>query len=147
MPASIVYLVLCVSLRSPADLNPRRAGRLLVLPQIDQQLPELRLPRSRRTTARSLSCEIHELRDTIPARAPGRGVLPVLEELLGLAPGLRHRLLFLVVVVVVEVVDGAVRGFDGLGFLVGADLVAVLEGEIAALAPLADDFGFFFVGV
>ena len=116
-------------------LHPRSPGRLVVLLQARQQLPEALLARPRRPTLGAFPAEVHQLDDALPARAAGARVLAAGQEGLGLAARLRDRPLLLGVVVFVEVVDGALRGLDRF-FLLGHRRVgAVRECEVAAFAP------------
>ena len=120
----------------PSLLNPRSARRPLILPQARQQLPEALLLRARRAAAGPLAAQVHQLRDALPARAAAARVLARGQELVGLAPRLRDRLVLLVVVVLVEVVDGLLGGLDRFFFLLGGCVGAMLEREVPALAPL-----------
>lgn len=114
-----------------------RSRCLFILLQTDQQFPELLFARSARAPSRSLPAQIHQLGDALPACAAGRSILPAREELLCVLPGLRNGLVLSRVVIFVEVVDGGLGGFYGFSFFLGGDFFAVLEGEVAAFAPLS----------
>ena len=125
----------------------RSTRRLLILLQAHQQLPKLRLLTTTRTPTGPLPTQIHQLRNTLPARATSRRILPTLQELLGLAAGGGNALLLLGVVVLVEVVDVLLGCLDCLCLALGGSGFALLQGEVPAFAPLLDYFGlFFFVG-
>lgn len=130
----------------PPHLIASCTRSLLILLQTKQQLPEPLLASTSRTTLRALPAQVDQFRNALPAGATGTRIFPLGEELLGLAAGLRNALLLLGVVVLVEVVDVLLGGLDGLLLLQVGLLGAVLQGEIAALAPLRNDFGLFFVG-
>jgi hypothetical protein len=121
------------------------AWSLLILPQTRQQLPKLRLITPRCTTSSTLPTQIDQFSNTLPASSTGARILPILQELLGIASRLCNSLLFLGIVVLVEVVDVLLGGFDGLVLLLQRAGFPVLEREVAALAPLLDDFGLFFI--
>jgi len=123
----------------------RSTRRLLILLQTHQQLPKFRLLTPTRTTSRTLPTQIHQLRNALPARSARSRILATLQELLGLAAGRSNALLLLGVVVLVEVVDVLLGGLDGFLFALGGSGLAVLQGEVAAFAPLLDYFGLFFV--
>ena len=122
------------ALASPS--NPGRARRVLVLPQARQQLAEALLLGAGGAAARALAAQVDELGDALPAGAAAARVLARGQEGVGLAPRLRDRLVLLVVVVLVEVVDGRLRRLDRLGLLGGRGVGAVLQREVPALAPL-----------
>lgn len=114
---------------------------LVVLAQTDQQLSELGLASTLSTATSTLAAEVNKLRYPLPAGAAGGCILPGAQELLGLLARLRDRLVLLVVVVLVEVVDGLLGGFDSFCLAVRRDLVAVCGGQVSAFTPFADDVG------
>jgi hypothetical protein len=114
---------------------------LLVFLQAEQELPEPRLFAARRTALGTLSAQIDQLGDALPACAARSGVIAICEKLLGLFLRLGNLLVFLVVVVLVEVVDVLLRLLDGVLLAVVGNLVAVLDLEVASLAPFPDDIG------
>lgn len=116
-------------------LIPRRTRRLLILPQTRQQLPEALLARPICPTPRALAAQIDQFRDALPARTAGRGVFTPGEEVFSFFAGLGDGLVFFLVVVFVEVVDGCLCGFDRFGFLGGGDFGAAGEVFVAAFAP------------
>src|SRR5277367_5621245 len=123
-----------------------RARSLLILPQTHQQLPESLLSSTACATPRTLSTQIDQLRDSLPARTAGTSVLPVLQEVLSFTTGLRDHLLFLGIIVLVEVINVLLRSLDGLSLLLSRFLRAVLERQIASFAPLTDNLRFGLVG-
>lgn len=124
--------------RSVDILDAARTWSILILPQVQQQLPELLLASPTRTALRSLARQIHQFRDSLPARASRGRILPRVQELLGLTSSLRNRLLLLGVVVLVEIVNVLLGGLDGLLLLLLGLLFALRESQVAALAPFAD---------
>jgi hypothetical protein len=111
---------------------------MLVLAQAQQQLAEALLARAGRAAARALAAEVDEARHALPARgAAGSGgrVVARSQKGVGLAARLRDALLLLGVVVLVEVVDGSLRGLDRLGLAARRQLVARADGGVTPLAP------------
>lgn len=126
-------------------LDAARTWSILILPQVQQQFPELLLVSPARTALRSLAGQIHQLRNSLPARASRRGILSRVQKLLGLTSSLRNRLLLLGVVVLVKIVYVLLGGLDGLLLLLLGLLFALGEGEVATLAPFAD-YGWLLLG-
>ena len=118
-------------------LIPRRTRRLLILPQARQKFPKPLLPRPARPTPRALPAQIHQFGNSFPARTAGRGVFATGEKLFGFFAGLGDGLVFFLVVVFVEVVNGRLGGFDRFGFFGGGDFGAAGEVLVAAFAPLS----------
>lgn len=118
---AITCCVLCLDARSP--------WRLLVFPQTRQQLPKPLLPCARRAAFSALPAEVHQLGNPIPAGTTRACIFAARHELLCLATCLGDVFVALAIVQLVEVVNGLLRGFNGLGLLVGGNLGAVLEGE------------------
>jgi hypothetical protein len=140
-------MVLHVRHRSKSsNLITSRTGSLLILPQAKQQLPELLLASSTRTAFSTLTTQINQLCNSLPAGTAGTRIFSLLKEFVSLATSLRNALFLLGVVVLVEVVDVLLGGLYGLLLLGFGFLGAVLEGQIAAFAPLLDNFGLFFLG-
>lgn len=106
------------------NLNPRSPRRLLVLPQTQQQLPKLLLPRSTPTPPRPLPTQIHQLRNPLPRRTARTRVLASLQELLCIPTRRRKRLLLLAIVVLVKIIDRCLRRLDRLLFFGGGGLGA-----------------------
>lgn len=128
----------CLSKRS-RDLDPTDTGSLLVFLQIQQQLTETLLARSAGTALGSLAGDVDQFRNTFPAGAAGRGVLPVGKELFGLGLCLCAELVGLVVVGDVEVVDVFSGFLDGRVLLLFGDLGAAGDFRITLLAPFPGD--------
>ena len=133
--------------RSVDILDAARTWSILILPQVQQQLPELLLASPARTALRSLARQIHQFCDSLPARASRGRILPRVQELFGLTSSLRNRLLLLRVVVLIEIVDVLLRRLDGLLLLLLGLLFALRKSQAAALAPFADYFWLFVVGL
>ena len=130
----------------PHDLSITRSTRsLLILPQTHQQLSKLCLITTSRTSSRPLATQIHQLGNALPARTTSRRVLPILQELLSITSSLCNGLLLLRIVVLVEVVDVLLGRLDCLVLLLLRAGFPVLELQVAALTPLLDNFGLFFV--
>ena len=123
---------------SHTTLDTARPWRLLVLPQTPQQLPEALLLAARRAALGPLAAQVDQLCDALPAGAAAARVLARFQKLLGLAPRLRQRLVLLVIVVLVEIVDGLLRVLDRLGLLRLVSLGAVLQREVATFSPLPE---------
>src|SRR6202012_691515 len=99
------------------------------------------LPAAGRPAAHALAAEVDEARDALPRRAAGGGVVAAGEEGLGLAARQGHVLVALVVVRVVEVVDGGARLGHGRGPALVREGVALGDLGVARRAPLLDDGG------
>ena len=108
--------------------DPRRPRRLLILPQIQQHLPELLLACSASSPFRALAAEIDKFAYALPARAARGSVFPVCKEILGLFLGLLDALFGLLPVVFVELVNVLLGLFDGFFPFVSGDLFAFGEG-------------------
>ena len=92
--------------------------RLLVLPQIKQQLPELLFSGSACTAFHTLTTQVHQFGDTVPACASSGGVLAICQELLSVFAGLCNVFLGLLGVAGIKVVQALPRRFYCL-FLFG----------------------------
>jgi hypothetical protein len=115
---------------------------LLILPEVRQHLTETLLAGSTSTALWSLSTNVNQLGDALPASATRDRILSVCQKLLRLFASLCDSLLLLGVVVLVEIIDVLLGFFDGLGLL-GCELLSSLGiASIALLSPLLDDLGF-----
>lgn len=90
----------------------------------------------------SLSTDIHELGNALPAGTARNCVLSACQELLCLFAGLCDVLVLLVVVVLVEVVNVLLGVLDRLGLLLSELLGALGIGSISLFSPLLGDLGF-----
>ena len=118
---------------------------ILILSQVEQQLPELLLSSPARPTLRPLSRQINQLRDSLPASSTRRSILSAFQELLSLRSRLRNRLLLLRVVVLVKIINVLLRSLNGLLLLLLRLLFALGEGKVAAFTPFAN-YGWLFLG-
>lgn len=115
--------------------NPPRSRCLLILFQIQQQLPKALLAQPIRSTPSALPTQINELRNPLPARATGTGILTLGQKVSGIGTRQLHRLCALAVVVIVEVVDGGTCCLFGFVLFGSRGFGAMSEGEVTAIAP------------
>ena len=86
-------------------LIPLCPRRLPIFPKQHKKKPEPLLPRPTRAPLRPLPTQIHQLRNTLPARTATTRILPIRKEFLGFFARLSDCFVLLRVVVFVEVVD------------------------------------------
>jgi hypothetical protein len=125
------------------SLISARTWRFLVFSQGPQQLPEPLLSTASCATRSTLSTEIHQFGDAFPARTSGCGIITGSKELLRFFPGRGYVLLLLAVVVLIEIIDISLCGFDGLRLTALRGCRTVGKCKIAVFAPLLDDFWLF----
>ncbi len=127
--------------RSPClasyHLDTPRPRRILVILQIQQDLPHLLLGAPLPTASLPLPTQIRQFRNSLPARPARGGILAILDEIGGLACGLGLLLVGLAVVGVVEVVDVAARLGNCFGFFCGGGGVAAGEVGVTLFAPFS----------
>ena len=114
---------------------PRSPWRLLILPQIHQQLPKLLLPSARRSALGTLPAQIHQFANSLPAGAARAGVLAVGEEFFGFFAGAGDGFVLFGIVVFVEVVDVALGFGDAFGFLGGGGFFSLGDFGVALGSP------------
>ena len=127
----------CSESSYPARSHARSTRSPIIFLQAHQQLPELLLPGPICSALRSLPAEINQFGDPLPTCTARTRVLAVLEKFFGFLAGLRDRLVFLCIVVVVEIVNGGASRFACFGLFGGRGIGAVRKGEVAAFSPLS----------
>ena len=86
-------------------LVARCSRGLLILSQVNQQLPELFFARSARSTLCALSTQVHQLSNPLPACTAGGSIFSICQELFSIFACLGDGLLGLLGVVLVEIVN------------------------------------------
>jgi hypothetical protein len=99
-------------------LQTSRTRSLLILPQADQELSEALFSTGSSTALNALATQINQLSNTLPACATSSCVIPVGQKLISLLPRLLNILVSLVIVALVEIVNGLTGLVDSGGLLV-----------------------------
>lgn len=118
---------------------PRRTRSLLILSEAQQHLSEAFLTGARSTALRSLTTNINDFSNAIPAGTTGHGILSAGHKFLGLLSRLGDALLLLGVVILVEVVDVLLGLLDSLLSLSCVLFRSLGNLVVPTIAPLLDD--------